>query len=166
MAATLTDENFANALSKNLWAKLPEDIQAKLLVDFQCTDCLLRKALGVTQEEIEEMDEAQMEAALARATAVVSPEDTPKVALNNIRISYEMCHAPCNMEGKKTIVICGQCAQCGADIQRIFSGMEAQLYMSLFAMLTPGADKAKIGRNDLCPCGSQKKYKKCCGKGQ
>nr|WP_249308398.1 SEC-C metal-binding domain-containing protein [Lederbergia citrea] len=20
----------------------------------------------------------------------------------------------------------------------------------------------KIGRNDLCPCGSQKKYKKCC----
>ncbi len=23
---------------------------------------------------------------------------------------------------------------------------------------------AKIGRNDVCPCGSQKKYKKCCGK--
>jgi len=23
----------------------------------------------------------------------------------------------------------------------------------------------KIGRNDLCPCGSGKKYKKCCGKG-
>ncbi len=25
---------------------------------------------------------------------------------------------------------------------------------------------AKIGRNDLCPCGSGKKYKKCCGKNQ
>jgi preprotein translocase subunit SecA len=24
---------------------------------------------------------------------------------------------------------------------------------------------AKIGRNDLCPCGSGKKYKKCCGRG-
>ncbi|PIP37230.1 MAG: hypothetical protein COX19_17140 [Desulfobacterales bacterium CG23_combo_of_CG06-09_8_20_14_all_51_8] len=24
----------------------------------------------------------------------------------------------------------------------------------------------KIGRNDPCPCGSGKKYKKCCGKGQ
>ena len=24
--------------------------------------------------------------------------------------------------------------------------------------------KAKIGRNDPCPCGSGKKYKKCCGK--
>ena len=25
-------------------------------------------------------------------------------------------------------------------------------------------DKEKIGRNDPCPCGSGKKYKKCCGK--
>ena len=24
--------------------------------------------------------------------------------------------------------------------------------------------KTKIGRNDPCPCGSGKKYKKCCGK--
>ncbi len=24
--------------------------------------------------------------------------------------------------------------------------------------------EAKIGRNDSCPCGSGKKYKKCCGK--
>ncbi|RUA06410.1 MAG: hypothetical protein DSY38_04320, partial [Fusobacteria bacterium] len=22
----------------------------------------------------------------------------------------------------------------------------------------------KVGRNDLCPCGSGKKYKKCCGR--
>ncbi|MDD6490012.1 MAG: preprotein translocase subunit SecA [Clostridia bacterium] len=26
--------------------------------------------------------------------------------------------------------------------------------------------KQKVGRNDLCPCGSGKKYKKCCGKNQ
>jgi uncharacterized protein YecA (UPF0149 family) len=25
-------------------------------------------------------------------------------------------------------------------------------------------EKIKIGRNDPCPCGSGKKYKKCCGK--
>jgi uncharacterized protein YecA (UPF0149 family) len=24
-------------------------------------------------------------------------------------------------------------------------------------------NSAKIGRNELCPCGSGKKYKKCCG---
>ncbi len=27
-----------------------------------------------------------------------------------------------------------------------------------------GQKQSKIGRNDLCPCGSDKKYKKCCGK--
>ena len=27
-------------------------------------------------------------------------------------------------------------------------------------------DTKKIGRNDPCPCGSGKKYKKCCGKGK
>ena len=26
-------------------------------------------------------------------------------------------------------------------------------------------DMAKVGRNDPCPCGSGKKYKKCCGAG-
>ena len=25
-------------------------------------------------------------------------------------------------------------------------------------------DGVKVGRNDACPCGSGKKYKKCCGK--
>ncbi|WP_423777530.1 SEC-C metal-binding domain-containing protein, partial [Clostridium tyrobutyricum] len=25
-------------------------------------------------------------------------------------------------------------------------------------------NKIKIGRNDLCPCGSGKKYKNCCGR--
>nr|WP_225218356.1 SEC-C metal-binding domain-containing protein [Planococcus wigleyi] len=24
-------------------------------------------------------------------------------------------------------------------------------------------DSVKVGRNDPCPCGSGKKYKKCCG---
>ena len=26
-------------------------------------------------------------------------------------------------------------------------------------------EEPKVGRNDPCPCGSGKKYKKCCGKG-
>ena len=30
----------------------------------------------------------------------------------------------------------------------------------------PIVRKEKIGRNDLCPCGSGKKYKKCCGLNQ
>jgi uncharacterized protein YecA (UPF0149 family) len=26
-------------------------------------------------------------------------------------------------------------------------------------------EATRVGRNDLCPCGSGKKYKKCCGVG-
>ena len=29
----------------------------------------------------------------------------------------------------------------------------------------PVVNKEHIGRNELCPCGSGKKYKRCCGKG-
>jgi hypothetical protein len=28
----------------------------------------------------------------------------------------------------------------------------------------PGSNRPKLGRNDPCPCGSGKKFKKCCGK--
>jgi uncharacterized protein YecA (UPF0149 family) len=28
----------------------------------------------------------------------------------------------------------------------------------------PGTDWSTVGRNDPCPCGSGKKFKKCCGK--
>ena len=28
----------------------------------------------------------------------------------------------------------------------------------------PGIDFSKVGRNDPCPCGSGKKYKRCCGR--
>ena len=33
-----------------------------------------------------------------------------------------------------------------------------------YAAQKPFVRQPKIGRNDLCPCGSDKKYKKCCGK--
>jgi len=41
-----------------------------------------------------------------------------------------------------------------------------QISMPLTAGLPPWSDRAstKVGRNDPCPCGSGKKFKKCCGK--
>ena len=30
-------------------------------------------------------------------------------------------------------------------------------------VIVVGKKDDKVGRNDLCPCGSNKKYKKCCG---
>jgi preprotein translocase subunit SecA len=32
------------------------------------------------------------------------------------------------------------------------------------AVKTPKKDGQKVGRNEPCPCGSGRKYKKCCGK--
>lgn len=34
------------------------------------------------------------------------------------------------------------------------------------AQTSPAKTKIKVGRNDPCPCGSGKKYKKCCGRGR
>jgi uncharacterized protein len=34
---------------------------------------------------------------------------------------------------------------------------------SLVGLSEPHSSTVKVGRNDLCPCGSGKKYKKCCG---
>jgi len=31
--------------------------------------------------------------------------------------------------------------------------------------ILPPVTAAKVGRNDPCPCGSGKKFKKCCGRG-
>jgi hypothetical protein len=46
----------------------------------------------------------------------------------------------------------------GADHYRL-----SALNGNNFAQTEPYRASEKIGRNDLCPCGSGKKYKKCCG---
>ena len=44
------------------------------------------------------------------------------------------------------------------------SGAEAAMQAALNAKAKPiRRDEPKVGRNDACPCGSGKKYKKCCG---
>lgn len=48
-----------------------------------------------------------------------------------------------------------------------FLRKEGRLYYVDGAPLRPAAyrrDAPKVGRNDPCPCGSGKKYKKCCGR--
>jgi len=37
---------------------------------------------------------------------------------------------------------------------------------TIISLPAPNPKKEKIGRNDQCPCGSGKKYKKCCGKNE
>ena len=53
--------------------------------------------------------------------------------------------------------------------ENIFNNLKFQTKEDIFKENSPKKDKVpvhneKIGRNDPCPCGSGKKYKKCCGK--
>lgn len=43
-------------------------------------------------------------------------------------------------------------------------GENGYSYKELSSKTQSGAKKTKVGRNDPCPCGSGKKYKKCCGR--
>ena len=42
--------------------------------------------------------------------------------------------------------------------------MKKHIMYDYYLEMKPIVNPSKIGRNELCPCGSGKKYKKCCGK--
>src|SRR5712692_2608248 len=52
------------------------------------------------------------------------------------------------------------------DVARRTADLELRASLLLSAAMQPTAGRAKqkIGRNDPCPCGSGRKYKKCCGR--
>ncbi len=54
------------------------------------------------------------------------------------------------------------------DFVRLFNKLHSELGGSDRPLLHAsfGQSSAKVGRNDICPCGSGKKYKKCCGNSQ
>jgi hypothetical protein len=55
-----------------------------------------------------------------------------------------------------------------AAVDKIFApfGGRERAGQQLLQFLSEKAPKRKIGRNEPCPCGSGKKYKKCCGRKQ
>jgi hypothetical protein len=51
------------------------------------------------------------------------------------------------------------------DFVQLFNKLHSELGVSDRPLLHTSFRQgtAKVGRNDICPCGSGKKYKKCCG---
>jgi hypothetical protein len=51
------------------------------------------------------------------------------------------------------------------DFLQLFNKLHSELGVSERPLLHTSfrQGSAKVGRNDICPCGSGKKYKKCCG---
>ena len=77
-----------------------------------------------------------------------------------------------NMDDINTVI--GLMANCYNNIPSVFNrgfspselapkSSSNQKSVSNRSTRTPFVNTKKIGRNDLCPCGSGKKYKKCCG---
>ena len=58
----------------------------------------------------------------------------------------------------------GMAAPRGASSTSADAGAEAAMNAALTSATTMVRETPKVGRNDPCPCGSGKKYKKCCGK--
>ena len=58
----------------------------------------------------------------------------------------------------------GMAALRGAGSTSADAGAEAAMNAALTSATTMVRETPKVGRNDPCPCGSGKKYKKCCGK--
>jgi hypothetical protein len=77
-----------------------------------------------------------------------------------------------NFRGPRdTITLTLKCERCSdpqaltEDFVRLFNKLHSELGVSDRPLLHTsfGHSSAKVGRNDICPCGSGKKYKKCCG---
>ena len=49
------------------------------------------------------------------------------------------------------------------EFKKVFSELQQNIDANNAYYKSPPTKSEKIGRNDLCPCGSGKKYKKCCG---
>ena len=58
----------------------------------------------------------------------------------------------------------GMAAPRGAGSTSADAGAEAAMNAALTSATTMVRETPKVGRNEPCPCGSGKKYKKCCGK--
>ena len=60
----------------------------------------------------------------------------------------------------------GNTGQSTGQTTQVVQGGDEAMQSALQAGSNPiKRDMPKVGRNDPCPCGSGKKYKKCCGAG-
>ena len=70
----------------------------------------------------------------------------------------EMRPAPIGAEPRETVI-----AHMAAGLIRAYRYFRERGRCDLGTRAAEPRVKGKIGRNDPCPCGSRKKYKRCCG---
>lgn len=88
---------------------------------------------------------------------------------NHTRMPFNRGHCPQEMMGKMKPSRKPPMLSFGPGLMKMIEDgeMDGQELISRIEKMGVNVDsrtKAQAGRNELCPCGSGKKYKKCCGK--
>ena len=93
----------------------------------------------------------------------IDPDEDGPIPKGKILVTRTPLHAPEGEDDTESELIdddgsgeafCPECAAGGHD-------PNDALY-SMMAPPSPFSRERKVGRNDLCPCGSGRKYKRCC----
>lgn len=86
-------------------------------------------------------------------------------------VTFDLSHVPVKLEGKKGSIALAKRLLDETDLHRRLMERRAECRLAAPAVTQavgvgrrpePAVRRAKAGRNDPCPCGSGKKYKKCC----
>ncbi len=84
-------------------------------------------------------------------------------ALTRVHVQQQEAEDPALVEGAGQEEAARESRQPELDLRHKDTTQEAAY---IAGNVREEAHHAKVGRNDLCPCGSGKKYKKCCGRGK
>jgi uncharacterized protein len=124
----------------------------------------LRRHLWGLSEEIENMDEKDIPADLkevidscAIITAVAMPEERREIILT-------VPGRQPKSDKELQVMLYGMLPVCVEAVQKYGDQLRRKMFAGLDET-SPDQQRSrvKVGRNDPCPCGSGKKYKKCCG---
>jgi uncharacterized protein len=95
--------------------------------------------------------------------AILQSDEEARTALSGLMMLIDIAQAESNLPEQKV----QELTEMAPDlipvwVERLNAWRVSQHPASQPAM-PPASNPAKVGRNDPCPCGSGKKYKKCCG---
>jgi uncharacterized protein len=116
-----------------------------------------------TEEEDDEGSEEEQEVAACMAVlmGVAFPDKIPE--LFEVEPGEEMDQATLKEQEAKFFVALPQAMETFQEIANERRELRRKIRSNMLSAPAPVHRSEKIGRNEPCPCGSGKKYKKCCG---
>jgi uncharacterized protein len=107
-------------------------------------------------------DDQEMTACMSVLMGIAFPERIPELFEDRPSGSGQELRQAKEQEAK-FFVLLPQVIETFQEVARTYGEMRQQVRKAATVHPLPVRREAKIGRNDPCPCGSGKKFKKCCG---